>query len=85
MSTKPIEGVLVLEGAGGGPVKEYRGFLFGAPVTAATVRASFEKKKKDCGYSLSATHERLRMIADDLSFATNDLKAARLTAGYRAK
>jgi carbamoyl-phosphate synthase small subunit len=48
---KPIEAVLVLEGIAGAPSKEYRGFLFGASVSAASIRASIAKAAAQKGSS----------------------------------
>jgi hypothetical protein len=50
---------------------------------ARTLYAQQQEKKNDCNYSLNVAHDRLRMIAQDLSMVTRDLKTARFTASYR--
>lgn len=51
---------------------------------ARTLYAQQQEKKNDYDYSLNLAHDRLRMIAQDLSMVTKDLKTARLTASYRS-
>jgi len=50
---------------------------------ARTLYAQQQEKKNDCDYSLNLAHDRLRMIAQDLSMVAKGLKTARLTVSYR--